>query len=150
MADKKKQGEPILATSLWVRPGRGDYLAYIEQLRTQGHQPGASCPTADDLASFINFIETGRGTMRHIVSCPACLFVFAQTLRVLTEAVGPALWKRLGLSTRTANALSRDGVLTWDDLWTRSDLAKIPGIGSRGLEDLRRMFARTNVEEDPA
>ena len=52
---------------------------------------------------------------------------------------GSRLWRSVGIPTRAANALFRDGVLTWDDLLGRGgDYEAIPGIGAVGAEAIER------------
>jgi hypothetical protein len=127
--------------------GINDYVKKIEWLRSNGQRMGADCPPAEDMASLIEVMLKGRSTIGHIIKCPDCLFVFTELLRMVTGTIGPPFWKQQGLSSRTANALARAGILTWMDLWSRK-AKTIPGIGKGGAKEIARLMKRLEVDPD--
>ena len=125
------------------------YVKKIEQMRSSGELVGPDCPPAAEMASLVELMLNGRTGIKHIVACTDCLYVFTELLRILTETIGPPLWRQQGLSTRTANSLGRAGILISMDLWSyRTRIKDIPGIGEKGAEEIAGLLKRLD-EDDP-
>lgn len=107
--------------------------------RRKGTRP--DCPSAEELAAYIDFGLDGR-VADYLEGCRSCLWVYTESIHFLTSVIALRLWKEAGLSTRTANALARDGILTWEDLQARAraDFETIPGIGTKGAAAIRRLI----------
>jgi DNA-directed RNA polymerase alpha subunit len=103
-----------------------------------------SHPSETEVESAIQHLVMLLPVARHIIDCLVCRARLTEALRSISELSGPALWEKHGLSKRTANALSRAGVVTLDALLRRKP-EEIQGIGTVSAREIRHLLERAGV-----